>query len=411
MERATSNTFDRLSATLFSERAAVADRLKALKQIAKQTNAAAADAVGRACFSEKTDVRRAAEREVGRLLHRIHAALASEDPQARADGSAALAALAAGLTAPVRHRAEADPDATVRHLATDALAEIRDALHVEPYEEPAHTPGAEVREDRPLTREELEGPWSVLRSERDEEANKAIAQIVSDTLSLPEVDALRGLTVAPGFVARALVKEAADTIVAKAARHGVRLMAVPDARLVALPELARASAYRITEAGIDCEVVFREVEERMLLAWNWIALVVCGKLAVAKVRPVRVDVRRLWRTVQDEKLVTETEEHVVADVFCLNPPRRVRFGGELPDVSFVAGLGAPPEPIDVVQFAAGILKRKAGVKANPALSLAGVPHAPEWERFSFDSKSEFDVYCHWLLQVVRGRRAGELVVV
>ena len=412
------NEFENLSKTVFDESAPVIRRVSALKSATKLQDTRVPALVVEACLSGKTEVRRTARQLMGKTLQRVRALLVSDDAKTREHAAEALAKMAEALAAPVRQLAKDDPDEQVRRAAADALAPVpkpRRPAVPRPAPSPVVAPAAPrevVAPESPDAKQTDTGLWSVLRTDRDVGTNRQLAQIVARVTGGTVFDAMRAITATPGFATREVNRQTAEAVVEMARQSAVLLIPVSDGELAPLPDLARATAYLVSEEGIQCEMVSSGQAETLSFPWDSVVLVACGWLLIDKVQPIRVDVRRLWRTVQDERLVTVTNEYLVADLFAGSPLRRIRLGGEQPDLSFVPGQNVPPPTIDVRELANAILRIKPGVRANEAgiQSAAGGPEA-RVQSLSFTSKAEFDAYCHWLLQLATMGRGEELTVV
>ena len=410
--------FENLKETVFDESVPVIRRVSALKSATKLQDTRAPALVVEACLSGKTEVRRAARQLMGKTLQRIRALLVSDDAKTRRHAAEALAKMAEALAAPVQQLAERDPDDQVRRAAAEALTSVpkpKLSAAAQPDPPPRAVPTVPKEAVAPKARDTKQadtGLWSILRTDRDAGMNKQIAQTVARVTGGTVFDAMRAITAAPGFAAREVDRETAQAVVEMARQSAVLLIPVSDGELAPQPDLARATAYVASEEGIQCEVVSSGQTETLSFAWDSVVLVVCGRLLIGKMEPIRVDVRRLFRTVQDERLVTVTNEYLVADLFAGSPIRRIRFGGEQPDLSFVPGQNVPPPAIDVRELANTILRIKPGIRVNEAgFQLAtGGPEA-RVQSLSFTSKAEFDAYCHWLLQLATMGRGEELTVV
>jgi len=261
-------------------------------------------------------------------------------------------------------------------------------------------------------RSELEGPCSVIYAGEGEMDVRSVGRLVAEAVQRPLPDVTRRLRTSKGFLATGLPAEAARSLAEKAeAELKAPILVVPDDQCVPLPLAMRMRRASLDADGLRCDAYSWNLTERVEATWNAVFLVSCARLQVEEVvpgndaSPTRTDIfmRR------SAPLVTRTHHEFLLDIVLYDADnggegwRRLRLDQNTCAFSLTEMTADPDQRVGPLYRSAVNIERIADdVPMNAGVSLlANGATGEAWESLTFLTKNDFDMYTHWLLQLVR----------
>lgn len=262
------------------------------------------------------------------------------------------------------------------------------------------------RSTKPPDRASLSGPCTVIYAGEEELDIRRVGRLIVACTKRPLPDITRDLRASKGVLASAL---GARVAVALAERIETDLcgpvLVVPDAQIISLPPAVRMRRIAINALGIRCDAYSWDNTESMEIDWNSVFLISCGRLEVQEVVESR-DESGIYKDPigrQLPNLVTNTHHEYVLDLVLRDPWRRLRLDQNTVAFSLTEMRRDRDQSLSTLHRSVMHLDRyAAGAPRNRGVGLlvSGAPEAAA-QSLTFQSKRSFDLYTHWLMQLVR----------
>lgn len=232
----------------------------------------------------------------------------------------------------------------------------------------------------------------------------SVGRVVARATELPLGDVTRRMRTTKGFVATGIQGQIATDLANQLAELGVHTFVLPQADGVPLPEIIRMRRIETTGHGLSCEAYTWNQTESIHVSWEEVFLISAGRLALERVseRERQVESGNPFDRLVPN-LTTSRYNEFLIDILLFEPWRRLRLDYNLAAYAFTDAQADPQLTLREIQTCArGLLTHGHNVPTNAgAALLAGQSEEWEWEKLTFLSKTDFDSYTHWLLQLVR----------
>jgi len=263
-------------------------------------------------------------------------------------------------------------------------------------------------------RGKLDSPCAVIYAGQEEMDVRRVGRLVAETVQRPLPDVTRKMRTSKGFLATGLAPESAVALAERAEKElKAPILVIPDDECVPLPLAMRMRQAALDSDGLRCEAYTWDLTERVSATWNAVFLISCGRLQIEEVAEERdssptktgLFMRRA------PNLVTNVRYEYLLDLILFEPNagqgaegwRRLRIDQNTSAFSLTEMKQDPDQRVGpLYRSAVNIERYAAGVPANPGVSLlaSGASDAA-WQSLTFLSKADFDMYSHWLMQLVR----------
>jgi len=241
---------------------------------------------------------------------------------------------------------------------------------------------------------------------------RRVGRLVAEAVQRPLPDVTRQLRTSKGFLATGLPSHAAVKLAEKAEEElDAPMLAVPDDQCVPLPLPMRMRRASVDADGLRCDAYSWNVTEHVQATWDAVFLVSCGRLQTEEVAPSEdaLPTRSGIFMRRSSPLVTRTHYEFLLDIVLYDADnggdgwRRLRLDQNTCAFSLTEMRADPEERVGPLYRSAVNVERFAeGVPMNAGVSLLANGAAGEaWESLTFLTKNDFDMYTHWLLQLVR----------
>ena len=262
-------------------------------------------------------------------------------------------------------------------------------------------------------RDALTGPCAVLYCGAEPLDVRRVGRIVAEHTERPLPDVTREIRNRRGILARGCGAESARRLARRLEDNGVAVLLLSDAELDRFEPMMRMTRATFGPSGLVCEAYEWDKTVNMEVPWGRVLLCCCGRFVQREV--LRVGQERSEAEDDDTgigsvftspasrpKLETRERYEYVMDVFCDEPPLRLRMDENSAGYALVDVGSARGNERTFYRAAKDIVRFAPDVPMNEGVRLLAESAPPEvWAPLVFEDKRDFEAYGAWLLQLVR----------
>lgn len=266
----------------------------------------------------------------------------------------------------------------------------------------------------PPERAGLKGECSVIYAGEGEMDVRRVGRLVAEAVGRPLPDVTRTMRTSKGFLATGLAAGQAVELAERAEKElRAPVLVIPDESCVPLPLAMRMRQAEFDAEGLRCDAYTWNLTEHVSATWDAVFLISCGRLQIEEVVEERDPAanRSGIFTRQPPNLVTNLHHEYLLDIILFDARadsdaegwRRLRLDQNTSAFSLTEMHQDPENQVGPLYRSAVNLERFAGrVPRNSGVSfLANGVADTAWQSLTFLSKRDFDLYTHWLMQLVR----------